>query len=120
FRIDQYGPRTAFGVGMIHGIGAETGSQVLIIAAVGGAATQGLGTGMMVAFIVGLLLSNTVVAFLSATGFISSSRAKALYLVVGAFAGLFSLFVGASFLLGASDQLPDLQEVFGFIGGSAG
>src|SRR2546423_10119992 len=25
--IAQYGPRTAFGIGMIHGIGAETGSQ---------------------------------------------------------------------------------------------
>src|SRR5437879_2304217 len=27
----QYGPKTAFGVGMIHGIGAETGSQALQI-----------------------------------------------------------------------------------------
>ena len=28
----SYGPRTAFGVGMIHGIGAETASQALLIA----------------------------------------------------------------------------------------
>src|SRR5438309_5318585 len=32
----QYGPRTAFGVGMIHGIGAETGSQALLLAGVAG------------------------------------------------------------------------------------
>ena len=44
---------------MIHGVGAETGTQVLIIAAVGGAAGQGLGVPMMFAFIVGLLISNT-------------------------------------------------------------
>jgi high-affinity nickel-transport protein len=113
-RVDQYGPRTAFGIGMIHGVGAETGSQVLLIAAVGGAAAQGLGTGMMVAFIVGLLISNTVVAFLSATGFISSSRAKSLYVAVGTLAGAFSLVVGAYFVLGAGDRLPDLQQLMGF------
>src|SRR5207302_5930210 len=28
----QYGPKTAFGVGMIHGVGAETGSQALLLA----------------------------------------------------------------------------------------
>jgi hypothetical protein len=117
FRVEQYGPRTAFGVGMIHGIGAETGSQVLIIAAVGGAASQGLGTAMMAAFVVGLLLSNATIAFLSATGFISSSRAKGFYLAVGITAGLFSLIVGAYFAMGLSDRLPDLQELFGFIRG---
>jgi cytochrome c biogenesis protein CcdA len=114
FRVDQYGPRTAFGVGMIHGIGAETGSQVLIIAAVGGAATQGLGTAMMLAFVVGLLLSNGVVAFLTASGFISSNRARPFYVVVGVAAGLFSLVVGIFFALGLSDQLPDLQQLVPF------
>jgi hypothetical protein len=119
FRVEQYGPRTAFGVGMIHGIGAETGSQVLIIAAVGGAASQGLGTAMMLAFIVGLLLSNSLVAFLTATGFVSSARAKPFYVAVGVLAGLFSLVVGTYFALGLSDQLPDLQQLLGFIGGQA-
>lgn len=111
FRVDQYGPKTAFGVGLIHGIGAETGSQVLIIAAVGGAASQGMGTVMMLAFVVGLLISNTAIAMLTATGFISSSRAKTIYVLVGAFAGLFSLFVGAYFLAGIGDQLPDIQHL---------
>jgi hypothetical protein len=116
-RVDQYGPRTAFGVGVIHGIGAETGTQVLIIAAVGGAASQGLGTAMMVSFIIGLLISNTAVAFLTATGFISSTRAKAIYVAVGCFAGLFSLVVGAYFAFGLADQLPDLQQFLGFLPG---
>ena len=42
--MSSYGPRTAFGVGMIHGIGAETGTQVLLIAAVGGAAAAASGS----------------------------------------------------------------------------
>jgi high-affinity nickel-transport protein len=119
FRVDQYGPLTAFGVGMIHGIGAETGSQVLIIAAVGGAASQGLGTAMMLAFVFGLLLSNGVVAFLTASGFISSTRARPFYLAVGVAAGAFSLIVGAFFAFGISDQLPDLQQVFSFLAPTA-
>ncbi len=56
--MSSYGVRTAFGVGMIHGIGAETGTQVLLIAAVGGASGVGLGVPMLFAFVVGLLLSN--------------------------------------------------------------
>src|SRR4029079_15502807 len=51
--MSSYGPRTAFGVGMIHGVGAETGTQVLLIAAIGGASASGLGVPMLVAFVVG-------------------------------------------------------------------
>ena len=120
FRVDQYGPRAAFSVGLLHGIGAETGSQVLIIAAVGGAASQGLGTGMMLAFIVGLLISNSLIAVLTAGGFISSTRAKSVYVVVGALAGTFSLVVGAYFLLGASDALPSLEPLTASLGGGGG
>jgi high-affinity nickel-transport protein len=112
----SYGPRTAFGVGMIHGVGAETGTQVLIIAAVGGAANQGLGVPMMVAFIAGLLLSNSVIVVISATGFVASQVRDRLYLVIGVAAGAFSVVVGLLFLIGAENVLPDLERVFGFIG----
>jgi hypothetical protein len=114
--MSAYGPRTAFGVGMIHGVGAETGSQVLIIAAVGGAASVGLGIPMMAAFIVGLLISNSVIVFLSATGFVASQLRSRIYLVVGVLAGVFSLVVGILFLLEAESALPDLNEVLRFIG----
>lgn len=118
-RVDQYGPKTAFGIGVIHGIGAETGTQVLIIAAVGGAASQGLGTGMMLAFIAGLLISNTAVAVLTSLGFLSAGRAKAVYVAVGCLTAVFSLFVGTYFVLGAGDQLPDLQGFLSLILGEA-
>jgi hypothetical protein len=117
--VDQYGPGTAFGVGVIHGIGAETGTQVLIIAAVGGAASQGLGVMMLVAFVAGLLLSNTLVAALSSLGFLSASRTRNLYLAVGCLTAVFSLVVGTCFLLGWSDRLPDLQPLTSFLGGAS-
>jgi high-affinity nickel-transport protein len=117
--MSAYGPRTAFGVGMIHGVGAETGSQVLIIAAVGGAASVGLGIPMMAAFIIGLLISNSVIVFLSATGFVASQLRSRIYLVVGVLAGAFSLVVGTLFLLQAENVLPDLNSVLRFIGGGS-
>jgi high-affinity nickel-transport protein len=111
--MSSYGARTAFGVGMIHGIGAETATQVLLIAAIGGAAQSGLGIPMMLAFIVGLVLTNTLIVVISASGFVASQLRRRLYVVVGALAGAFSLLVGAVFLLGVESALPDLQQLFG-------
>ncbi|HUF36532.1 MAG TPA: hypothetical protein VMN37_11320 [Gemmatimonadales bacterium] len=114
--MSSYGPRTAFGVGMIHGIGAETGTQVLIIAAIGGAAGAGLGVPMMLAFIVGLLISNSAIVILTSTGFVASQMRSQIYLVVGAFAGAFSLAIGLLFVFELEGSLPDLEQIFGFIG----
>ena len=111
--MSSYGARTAFGVGMIHGIGAETATQVLLIAAIGGAASQGLGIPMMLAFIVGLLLTNTLIVVISASGFLASQTRRSVYVVIGAIAGIFSLLVGAAFLLGREDLLPSLENLFG-------
>jgi cytochrome c biogenesis protein CcdA len=111
--MSSYGRRTAFGVGMIHGVGAETGTQVLLIAAIGGAASVGLGIPMMLAFIGGLLVTNTLIVVLSASGFVASHTRQQVYVVVGVLAGVFSLVVGGAFLLGAEEMLPDLEAMLG-------
>ena len=111
--MSSYGPRTAFGVGMIHGIGAETATQVLFIAAIGGAGSIGLGIPMMLAFVVGLVISNTAIVIISASGFLASQGRRQIYVIVGAIAGVFSLVIGAAFLLGIEDLLPNLERVFG-------
>jgi len=111
--MSSYGRRTAFGVGMIHGIGAETGTQVLLIAAVGGAASIGLGVPMMLAFIVGLVASNTAIVVLSASGFVASRSRQRIYVAIGVVAGVFSLVIGGAFLLGAEELLPDLEQLLG-------
>jgi high-affinity nickel-transport protein len=113
----SYGPRTAFGVGMIHGIGAETASQALLIAAVGGAASVGLGVPMLFAFVIGLVISNTAIVILTATGFIASQWKTQIYLAVGILTGIFSLWIGFVFLFQADTMLPNLENLLGFIGG---
>jgi high-affinity nickel-transport protein len=109
----QYGPRTAFGVGMIHGVGAETGSQALLLAGIAGVSGT-TGIVILLAFVVGLLISNTLVAVVSASGFIGAQRMRTVYVVVGAFAGTASLVIGVLFIGGLGTVLPDLQQlIFG-------
>jgi len=105
---------TAFAIGVLHGIGAETGSQVLLIAAAANsvaAAGQGFSLSMLGAFVVGLLTSNTLVALVSTSGFRSSTRLRPLYLLAGVTAGAFSLCLGLAFILGQSDSVPNPQDL---------
>jgi high-affinity nickel permease len=110
--MSSYGPRTAFTVGAIHGIGAETATQVLLIAAIGGAASVGLGVPMMLAFVFGLLISNTIIVVISASGFLATRSRQAIYIAIGIVAGFFSLVVGTAFLFGL--DLPDIGRALGF------
>jgi ABC-type nickel/cobalt efflux system permease component RcnA len=112
--MSSYGARTAFSVGMIHGIGAETGTQVLLIAAVGGAASAGLAIPMLVAFVAGLLLSNFAIVVVSSVGFVASQARERIYVAVGAVAGTFSLVLGVVFLLSLDRILPDLESLLPF------
>ena len=112
----QYGPKTAFSVGMIHGVGAETGSQALLLAGIAGVSGV-TGIVILFAFVVGLLASNTLVAVVSASGFIGAQRMRTLYVIVGAVAGVGSLIIGLLFIGGLGTILPDLQElIFGGAG----
>ncbi len=117
--LTQYGPKTAFGVGMIHGIGAETGSQALLLAGAAGATSTLTGSIMLFAFVLGLLMSNSLIAALTAFGFVSSAAQRNIYVAIGIIAGIFSLVVGTFFILGQGSDLPDLQEVISGVFGAA-
>jgi high-affinity nickel-transport protein len=112
--MSSYGTRTALGVGMIHGVGAETGSQAILIAAVGGASSAGLGVPMLLAFVVGLLISNFVIVVFSSVGFVTSQTRERIYVGIGAVAGVFSLAIGLVFITGRDAILPDLGALFPF------
>ncbi len=111
--MSSYGRRTAFGVGMIHGVGAETGTQALLIAAVGGASGAGLGIPMLIAFCVGLVAANTLIVVVSATGFVAGQIRRPVYITIGVLAGVFSIAVGLAFLLGTESLLPDITQLLG-------
>jgi high-affinity nickel-transport protein len=102
----NYGRATAFGIGMIHGIGAETPTQVLIFLAAAGAGGKGVGLLVLACFLVGLLSSNSLIAVAGSFGFLRASKSFLVYAAVSMLTATFSLVVGAVFLLGRSTVLP--------------
>lgn len=102
----NYGTATSVGVGMIHGVGAETPSQVVIFLAAAGAGGAFAGVLVLAAFIAGLLTSNSLITLGSAYGFLSASRNFAVYAAVGVIVGVFSLVLGVMFVFGLESVLP--------------
>lgn len=113
----QYGVATAFSVGLIHGVGAETGSQVLIIGTAVGADSKGMAIATLFVFVAGLLVSNSVVTLGTAFGLVSAHRQRWLYISVGVLAAVFSLVVGLLFLFESGSSLPNLDPYFRWLGG---
>ena len=102
-----YGDRTAFVVGLLHGVGAETATQVVIFL---GAAKVGGGHGelVLVVFVLGLLVSNTALALAAAGGFLNAERHAVVYLAVAAVTAAFSTALGLLYLFGGGSGLPEI------------
>lgn len=100
----------AFGVGVIHGFGAETPSQLalfLMAANLGGRAKGFLG---LAVFLFGLLVMNTLMTA-SAAGVFSSTRRHPRWVpIVSGLTALYSLGIGVLFLMGSADLLPSISS----------
>lgn len=93
----SFGIRGAYILGTIHGIGAETPTQILLLTTASGVGGV-FGGILLVAFVVGLLVSNFIVLTLSVLGFMNAKKFR-IYSVLGLLAGGMSLVVGLSLLL---------------------
>jgi high-affinity nickel-transport protein len=103
-----YGRPTAVAVGALHGIGAETPTQILLFLAAARAGGTAIGIALLLCFVVGLLASNTVVALTATFGFLRASRNFAVYATVSVVTAGFSLVVGVLLLTGHAPLLPAL------------
>ena len=103
-----YGRRTAFAVGTLHGIGAETPTQILVFLAATRAGGAAIGVLLLICFVAGLLVSNTSIALTAVLGFLGASRNFPLYATVSVVAAAFSLVVGTIYVLGRTSVLPTL------------
>ena len=102
----NYGRATSFFVGMIHGVGAETPTQVLIFLAAAGAGGPGVGLVVLLTFLVGLLTSNSMITAGASFGYLRASKNFAIYATVAVLTGVFSLTIGLIFVLGKTTLLP--------------
>jgi len=100
--------KSVFFVGVIHGLGAETPSQLLIFllaANLGGLARGFLGLGM---FLAGLILMNTLMTASAVGIFTVTAQRQRLMQIATALTAMYSLVVGAIFLFGSAAILPPL------------
>lgn len=130
---DGYGTTSTFVVGVIHGLGAETPTQILLFLVTANLGGTGAGMLALLMFILGLLVMNTLMCGVAAglfsldklrnwlgpagesQGFLARSLNSALNAIsANALSSLtlltsaYSIVVGAIFLLGAADKLPSL------------
>ncbi len=106
--LDDLNRRTAFGVGVLHGTGAETPTQVVLFAAAGAAGSSVGAAVILLAFLAGLILSDVGIAAVWLTGLLGTRRLPAVQVSLGALTGLSSLAVGALSIAGHSTVLPAL------------
>jgi high-affinity nickel-transport protein len=104
----NYSWKSVIIIGIVHGLGAETPSQLMIFllaANLGGISKGFIGLAM---FIAGLLLMNTAMTASAVGLFGVSSRLPRVQFAVTALTAIYSLTVGAFFLFGLSGFLPPL------------
>ncbi len=104
----EYGSGASVSIGVIHGFGAETGSQALLLAAAAGATSALTGSILLIAFVVGLIVSNTLITIAATAGLIGTDRHHAIYTVLGIVVAVFSMVLGWMFVSGTAGDLPAL------------
>lgn len=95
---EKYGTMSVTGIGMIHGLGAETPTQVSVLLALSGIGGGQFAIYFLLLFVIGIFLSNILVAFFSAFGFMQIKSHRRIYLISGIITAIFSIFLGFNFL----------------------
>ena len=104
----NYNGGSVFGIGVLHGLGAETPSQLmlfLLTASLGGTMRGFLG---LAAFATGLVVMNTLMTASIGGLFGASSHRPSLCRWVAMAGAVYSFVIGIIFLLGDSAKLPPL------------
>ena len=104
----NYTSKSVLMIGVVHGLGAETPSQLMIFLLAANLGGTGKGFIGLAMFIGGLLVMNTVMTASAVGLFGFSSRLPRFQIAVTALTAIYSLAVGALFLFGSSGLLPPL------------
>jgi hypothetical protein len=106
--VTSYSAAGAVTVGLLHGIGAETGTQALVLVSASRVASTVAGVAVLGAFVAGIIATTATIAIGTAFGwrFLSQRGRAYTYLTVGT--AFTSGTVGALFLTGHAGALPGL------------
>ena len=102
----EYTSKAAVGIGAIHGIGAETPTQVVVFLAAASAGGVWAGMVVLFVFVLGLIVSNSAITIASVSGFSMASRSQRIQIGFGVFTAVMSIGIGILFLAGYDAILP--------------
>jgi high-affinity nickel-transport protein len=105
---DDVDRRGAFLVGLLHGTGAETPTQVVLFASAGASGSRTGAAVILLAFVAGLIVTDLGIAAAWLSGLIGSRRAPSVQMTLGLVTGVASLVLGLLILTGYSDVVPPL------------
>ena len=99
------GNGTAAGIGVLHGIGFESPTQIAVFVASTSVVGATAGLTLLLAWVVGLLVANAALAALAGFGLLHAERNFAIYATIAVAVAVASLLMGALLLTGF-DVLP--------------
>ena len=102
----EYANGTAAAIGAVHGIGAETPTQIVVFLAAASAGGVWAGLAVLVVFVAGLVVSNSAITIASVFGFSLAGRRPFIQISVGALTAVMSIAIGVMFLTGNDAILP--------------
>jgi hypothetical protein len=100
--------RGAFTVGLLHGTGAETPTQVVLFASAGASGSAGTAAVVLGAFVAGLVVADLAIAGTWVSGLLGARRSPRVQIGLGAVTGFASLALGMLILTGYSGIVPPL------------
>lgn len=98
----------AIAVGLLHGIGAETGTQALVLVSASRVTSSVTGVAMLTAFVLGVVVTTSLIALSTAYGWKFVSRQSNTYRVITVVTALASGSLGVLYLLGQGGILPPI------------
>ncbi len=102
----EYTNKAAVGIGAIHGVGAETPTQVVVFLAAASAGGVVAGLAVLFVFVLGLIVANSVITVGSVFGFAIASAHQSVQIGLGVFTATMSIGIGLLFLTGTDAILP--------------
>ena len=102
-----YANHSSFVIGMIHGIGAESPTQIAIFVMSLGFGII-LGVTALAVFVTGIIMSNIIFGIMISTGFMQSLKSYKIYKYASIVSATTSLLVGSLMMTGFDSILPEI------------
>jgi ABC-type nickel/cobalt efflux system permease component RcnA len=96
----RYGNGTATGIGMLHGVGIESPTQIALFVASTSVAGASVGLLLLAGWIAGLIIANSGLALLAGFGLLHAERNFGIYATLAVIVGVMSIAMGTMFALG--------------------